>query len=192
MIVIVLAITTIIIFVLIFIRVKKRTVVPQHIYDYIPQSGPQKVQDQHQNEVVHTIDGRKQSSTPAKEGEPAESISLYAVTVDTEAGGIRTQENSAYQPSTNFSLAINQAYETNVGIAPDIETQENSAYQPSTNFSFAINQAYATNVGIAPDIETQENSAYQPSTNFSFAINQAYASLSPGPEIETEENSAYQ
>ena len=57
-------------------------------------------------------------------------ISPCAAAGDTTGGyGIRTQENSAYLPSTNFSLAINEAYATNVGIAPEIETEENIAYQ---------------------------------------------------------------
>ena len=140
-IIMVLAVAIIVTFALVFVRVKrKRAALLQHDYDYpIPQL-PKGIQNQQQNEIMHTMDGRQESSidifntslfarTTSKEGEPADSDSFYATIGDTKADvRIRMNENSAYQSSTNFSLARNPAYGTNVDIAPGIETKENAAY----------------------------------------------------------------
>ena len=123
-------------FALMFVGVRrKRAALLQHDYDDmypVPQLA-QSIKDQQQ---INTIDGRQEHSidvfnTPpfANEGEPADSNSLYATIPDTEADVcVRMEENSAYQPSTNFVFATNPAYGTNIGTAPEIETEENTAY----------------------------------------------------------------
>ena len=129
------AVASLIIFALVFVRIKRKRAL-QHDYDYAIPQLPKGIQDQQQN----TVDGRQESSidvsntfplatTTSNECEPAESNSLYATIGDVEEDVcIRMDENSAYQPSTNFSFARNPAYGTNVGIAPEIETEDNAAY----------------------------------------------------------------
>ena len=122
------AVATLTIFALVFVRVKrKRAALLRHDYDYAIPQLPKSIQNQQQN----TTDGRQESgintfplaSTTSHEGEPTELNSLYATIGDTDADVcIRMDENSvAHQSSTNFSFARNPAYGTDVGIAHEIE-----------------------------------------------------------------------
>ena len=142
MIVDVLAVIGVIICTLVFVGVRRKQAALKTSHNInddrhpIPRLLPQ---DQQQ---ISTIDGRQESSildlnnSPfANEGEPAESNLLYATIPDTEVDvHIRMDENSAYQPSTNFLFATNPAYGTNIGIAPEIETEENAAYHSDISF----------------------------------------------------------
>ena len=122
--------------ILVLVRVKrKRAALLQHDYDDIILCQMPQERDQQQ---IYTIDGRQESNVDAlrsntspfvNEGESTKSNSTIP---DTKAViDIRTNENSAYQPSTNsnFLLAMNPAYGTiNISTAPEIETEENIAY----------------------------------------------------------------
>ena len=46
-----------------------------------------------------------------------------------ETAHIQMQDNTSYQPSTNFFYFNNPAYGTYIAIAPEIPTEDNSAYQ---------------------------------------------------------------
>ena len=120
--VVLLAVIGVVICILMFVGAnykRKRAALLQNDYDDIhlmPQL-PQNKSDEQQ------IDGRQESSIDvlnsspfANEGEPAENNS------DTRADfHMQMDENSAYQPSTNFVFATNPVFGTNAGTAPDIE-----------------------------------------------------------------------
>ena len=129
----------IIIFALVFVRVKrKRAALLQRDYydDTIPQSPIAKsVQDKKDGGRESSIDASYLSISTSNKCEPEDSDSLYATIGDAEAENdvcIIMNENSAYQPSTNFS-SYTTIGDTEAGEC--IGMDENSVYQPSTNFN---------------------------------------------------------
>ena len=136
--------------VLVFVGVKrKRAGHLQHEYDYPIIRLPPRVPYQQQMSTIIPIEGRQESSiiafnTPESpfssttlndsERAIAESTDSHPTTcLNTEADiYVRMDENSAYQPSTNFLFARNPAYGTNVAIALEIESEENAAYHCNT------------------------------------------------------------